>query len=53
MLTSSIRRLRERWRVRRDRIRRLNAARYAGHPDSRIEPIIHAHHRDVNEHGDR
>jgi hypothetical protein len=28
MLMSAIRRLREKWRVRRDRIRRLNAARY-------------------------
>jgi hypothetical protein len=31
MLMTAIRRLREKWRVRRDRIRRLNAARFDAH----------------------
>jgi hypothetical protein len=45
MLISAIRQLRERWRRRQERVKRLNAVRYAGQPNSRIEPIIHAHHR--------
>jgi len=31
MLMTAIRRLREKWRARRDRIQRLNAARYDAH----------------------
>jgi hypothetical protein len=42
---SAISRLRERWRIRRERIKRLNAARYGNHPGFGVEPIVHAHHR--------
>jgi hypothetical protein len=38
-------RLREKWRTRRERIKRLNATRYANHRPSGMEPIVHAHHR--------
>jgi hypothetical protein len=37
---------RETLRRRRERIKRLNAARYARHASSGIEPMVHAHHRE-------
>jgi hypothetical protein len=45
MLTSAIRRLRDRWTARRERKKRLNAARYANHPGYGYEPVPHTHHR--------